>query len=199
MDRHTTFLWLENLHIWIVNQWLLITIPLVSVSYHIQMVIDVEEEKLSTLIFFSPNIPVPGAPELTLTSATSDSVSFSWAVPGGTVVESYDMMWNIEGPQRTTRDTASSTIESYTVGGLDVYDNTTIGITVTSVNVAGTNTSGALTVHSDFLQCGPEESKNEVFNVGVIIGGAVGVFLIGIVTGTVIIIVVFKLTRKCRK
>ena len=114
-------------------------------------------------------------------------------------MESYEMMWNIVGPHRTTRDTASSTIESYTVGGLDVYDNTTIGITVTSVNGAGTNTSAALTVHSDFLQCGPEESENEVFNVGVIIGGAVGAFLIGIVTGTLIIIVVFKFIQKCRK
>ena len=114
-------------------------------------------------------------------------------------MESYEMMWNIVGPQRTTRDTALNTTDSYTISGLDMHGNKTVRITVTSVNVAGTNTSAALIVHSDFLQCVSEESKDAVFNTGVIIGGAVGIFLIGIVTGTLIVVVIVKLTRKCKK
>ena len=118
-------------------------------------------------------------------------------------MESYEMMWNIVGLQQATiRDTASNTTTSYAVSGLDMHDNTTVRITVTSVNVAGSNASAALIVHSDYVKSKSDksdESENGITNIGVIIGGALGIFFIGIVTGTVTVIIVFKLTRKCRK
>ena len=143
----------------------------------------------------------PGAPELTLESASGDSLTISWSVPSGTVVEMYELMWSIEGAQQpiVIRDTVSSSTHRYTVPRLDVYENATIAITVTSVNAVGSNSSLPLTVHSDIIQSGPTESRDGVTTSGVFIGGLVGIFFIGLTIGMVTVIIVFRLTRSCRK
>ena len=145
------------------------------------------------------SIAVPGTPKLTLTSAAADSISFSWTVPRGTVVELYELMWNIvDGSQQTVEffsDTASNTTDKYTVTGLDMYDSTIIEIMVTAVYVTGSNSSATLSVRLDFLQSGSENCGNVIFSIL----GSVGSFLVGVVAGTVSVIILFKLIRKCRK
>ena len=140
---------------------------------------------------------VPGAPELTLTSATADSVSFSWTVPRGTVVEKYELTWTINNPQGTythsefVLDTAE---RSYTITGLNSYHNTSIGITVTSFNEVGSSTSHQLLVHSDFLQSGSAMETTDICSGG-LIGGSLGSFLIGLVVGIITGATVFKNCR----
>ena len=143
---------------------------------------------------------VPGAPELTLSSATGDSLTVSWTVPSGTVVERYELLWSIEGSQQpiVVRDSVSSSTHSYTVPRLGVYENVTVTITVTAVNAVGSNGSSPLTVHSDIIQSGPTESKNGVTVVEAIIGGLV-IFFVGVAISAVTVIVAFRLTRKYRQ
>ena len=82
---------------------------------------------------------------------------------------------------------------------LDVYENVTIAIIVTSVNAVGSNSSLPLTVHSDIIQSGPTESRDGVTTIGVFIGGLVGIFFIGLMIGVVTVIIVTRLSRSCRK
>ena len=129
---------------------------------------------------------VPGAPELTLTSATADSVSFSWTVPSGTVVKKYELTWTANSPQGTTHtESVLDTAErSYTITGLNAYHNTSIGIAVTSFNEVGSSTSPLLLVHSDFLQSGSVMETKDI-SIGVLLGGSLGSFLIGLVVGII--------------
>lgn len=172
---------------------------------------------------------MPGAPEVTLISTTSDTVTFSWTVPSGTEVESYELMWNIDGLQQTTdtdsvsgrargsrsipvRKSISPTPNimactceqstpdtSYTITGLDMYDNASIEITVTTVNAGGRNESTPLIIHSDSLQSKAED-ENTATNVGGIIGGVLGSFVIGLVIGGAVGgAIVFKMTQNYGK
>ena len=138
----------------------------------------------------------PGAPEITLESASGDSLIISWSVPSGTVVEMYELMWVIGGPQPTEiRNTVSSSTHRYSVPMLDMYENVTVVMTVTSVNAVGSNSSVPLTVHSDIIQSGP--TSEETIDIGAIIGGAVGIFLVGAALGiTAAIIITFKYRNK---
>ena len=143
---------------------------------------------------------VPGVPELTLTSTTSDSISFSWTVPSGSVVERYELMWEIRGQQQAIlQDTVSNTTHSFTIARLKDYDNATVQIMVTAVNEVGTAKSNLLNVHTDSLSRDGGSTESEDDNIGAIIGGAVGVFLTGALTGVVIVIVIIKIIQKCRK
>ena len=172
---------------------------------------------------------MPGAPEVTLISTTSNTVTFSWTVPSGTEVESYELMWNIDGLQQTTHtDSLSGTTRgsrsipvhksispspyimtctceqstpdtSYTITGLDMYDNASIEIIVTVVNAGGRNESTPLIIHSDSLQ-GKAEDDNTATNIGGIIGGVLGSFIVGLVIGGVVAgIIVFKMTQNYGK
>lgn len=147
-------------------------------------------------LFFSLTIIVPGAPELTLIFVTADSVSFSWTVPNGTVVEGYELKWSIE--KQVELRTLSQAMNSYTISELGMYDNTTIEILVTAINDVGRRDSNPLTIHSDFIQNGPKKNSATNINIGIIIGGAVGVFLIGLTIGIIAGIIVFKLIHNCR-
>ena len=144
---------------------------------------------------------VPGAPELTLSSTTGDSLTMSWTVPSGTVVEKYELLWSIEGSQSPVevRNTVSGSIHSYTVPVLGYFENVTVTITVTAVNAVGSSSSLPLTVHSDVIHNGPTESTNASITVEAIIGGVVGILFVGLMIGTVTVIVVFKLIRNYRK
>ena len=151
-----------------------------------------------SLFMLFPLYSGPGAPEITLESASGDSLTVSWSVPSGTVVEMYELMWIIEGPQLQPveiRNTVSSSTHRYSVPVLNMYENVTVVMTVTSVNAVGSSSSSPLTVHSDIIQSGP--TSEETINIGAIIGGAVGIFLIGAALGiTTAIIITFKYRNK---
>ena len=147
---------------------------------------------------------VPGAPVLILSLTSADSVTVSWTVSSGSVVERYDLMWSITGVQQplvTFSDTSSA--NTYTIEGLDVYDNVTVSISVTAVNAVGSNSSTPLIIHSDIPHNRPTESDSEDedtnITIGAIIGGAVGIFLISLVLGIVTTFVVYKLRRMREK
>ena len=71
-----------------------------------------------SLFMLFPIYSGPGAPEITLESASGDSLTISWSVPSGTAVEMYELMWVIEGPQLQPveiRNTVSSSTHRYCV------------------------------------------------------------------------------------
>ena len=138
-------------------------------------------------------------------------MSLSWTLPSGSVVETYKLEWKILGehqPIISLSETLSSSTDKYTITGLREYDNVTVKVTVAAVNDAGSNTSVALTLHSAVLH---GESRNcedkddtcststSTVAIGVIIGGAVGIFLGGLILGCVIVVVVCRVIRNCRK
>ena len=101
---------------------------------------------------------VPGQPTVSVTSTTSTSISLSWSVPSGSVVTSYEVMW-----QRDTsvgcsdEDEGSTTITdgstSYEIMGLE--EDSSYSLTVTAANEAG---SSAVSVTSMTEEAG-ERSK----------------------------------------
>ena len=133
-------------------------------------------------------------------------MSLSWTLPSGSVVETYKLEWKIldeHQPIIPLSETLSSSTDKYTITGLREYDNVTVKVTVAAVNDAGSNTSVALTLHSavlhgDSTNCEDDEtcsSSASTVAIGVIIGGAVGIFLGGLILGCVI----GRVTRNCRK
>ena len=96
-------------------------------------------------------IPAPGVPELRLYSATSDSISFSWSMSPGSVVDSYEVKWDRDHNQFASfRDLLSSKSNNYTVTGLKDYGNATFSISVTAHNAVGSATSPSMNVAANF-------------------------------------------------
>ena len=105
--------------------------------------------------FITP-VPVPGQPSISLDSTTATTISLSWSVPSGSVVTSYEVMWqkfsNAGTSGSTTRAedgvgasgeiTNSST--SYTIEGLE--SGTFYSITVRVTNTAGSTDSPTVNV-----------------------------------------------------
>ena len=87
-------------------------------------------------------IAVPGQPSVSVTSTTATIISLSWSVPSGSVVDSYEVMW-----QRDTsgdcpdEDEGSMSITdgstSLTLTGLEEDSN--YSSTVTATNTAGSS------------------------------------------------------------
>ena len=123
-----------------------------------------------------------------------------------------------------TDNSLSSSTEQYTISGLQQITNGTIEILVTAVNGAGISSSIPLTLHSNALQRndvpseengdlpseenddlpseedGAESDSNALSsNVGVIIGGALGIFFVSLVIGVLVAVVVLKVTRSRKK
>ena len=84
----------------------------------------------------------PGIPRISIDNTTATSVSLSWSVPSGSVVDSYEVMW-----QRDTsgecpdedEDSISLTdgSTSYDIMGLE--EDSSYSITVTASNAAGSS------------------------------------------------------------
>ena len=152
----------------------------------------------------SMSTSVPGAPALALVSTTVDSVTVSWSVPTGTVVENFDLQWNAEREQQlksTSTDRVASYIHRYTISGLSSLENATVKIIVTAINGAGTNTSTPLTLHSDILRNMDSEGDGAGTSIsfGALIGGAVGIFLISIAAGVLTTFVAHKCHQNSKK
>ena len=88
-------------------------------------------------------IPVPGQPSVTVDSTTATTISLSWSVPSGSVVTSYEVMW-----QRDTSVCPGDDEGSMSVTTTDISTSHTITIqqedsdyiiTVTAVNAAGSS------------------------------------------------------------
>jgi len=78
---------------------------------------------------------------VTVNSTTATTISLSWSVPSGSVVESYEVTWEREGIRSSTTITDGST--SYTITRLEAEANYTI--TVAASNRAGSAVSDLVT------------------------------------------------------
>ena len=85
--------------------------------------------------------PVPGQPSVTVISSTAITISLSWSVPSGSVVESYEVKWERNDSNNSTTITDGST--SYNITGLEAEGNYTI--TVAASNGAGIAVSDPVT------------------------------------------------------
>jgi len=85
--------------------------------------------------------PAPGQPNVTVRSSTATTISLSWTVPSGSVVESYEVTWERDGIRSSTTITDGFT--SYTITALEAEANYTI--TVTASNGAGSAVSDPVT------------------------------------------------------
>ena len=90
----------------------------------------------------------PGQPSVTLSSTKANNISLSWSVPSGSVVDSYEVVWerNTSG-ECPDEDEGSATITdgstSYTITGLE--EDSSYTITVTATNAAGSAASDPVT------------------------------------------------------
>ncbi|CAI8033639.1 hypothetical protein GBAR_LOCUS18975, partial [Geodia barretti] len=129
---------------------------------------------------------VPGEPELQLYSATPDTVSFSWRLPPGSAVDSFQVQWDRNHSQFATfRDTLSNSTHNYTVTGLKDYDNAMYTITVTAFNAVGSSTSSNMNFVANFVNgdaggsevpensMGESEGPHEGLIAGVVVAGIV--------------------------
>ena len=77
-----------------------------------------------------------------MSSTTATTISLSWSVPSGSVVDSYEVMWEGDGARSSTTITDGST--SYTITGLE--EDSSYTITVTATNAAGSAPSYRVTI-----------------------------------------------------
>ena len=83
---------------------------------------------------------VPESPVLSVVEATGTSISISWTIPSGSVVDSHVVMWDSGSVVDSAMLSGSAT--SYTITGLE--EGGSYSITVTAVNVAGRTDSNTL-------------------------------------------------------
>ena len=115
-------------------------------------------------------VAVPGRPSVAVTGITATSISLSWSVPSGSVVDSYEVMWQRDtSGECSYEDEGSTTI----MNGSTSYDNIIMDreqdssyfITVKATNYAG---SSLVTVPAMTLEAGKSYwsyriEVNEVF------------------------------------
>ena len=83
--------------------------------------------------------PPPDQPSVTVSSTAATTISLSWSVPSGSVVDSYEVVWETD----SSATIADGSITSYTITGLEEETNYTI--TVTATNAAGSAASEPVT------------------------------------------------------
>ena len=83
-------------------------------------------------------VSAPGQPSVSVTSITATSISLSWSVPSGSVVNSSEVMWR-EASSGNEGTSGSLTDTSYTIHQLE--STTIYTITVTVSNPAGSTDS----------------------------------------------------------
>ena len=92
--------------------------------------------------------PPPGQPSVTVSSTTSTTISLSWSVPSGSVVDTYEVMWERDtSGECPDEDEGSATITdgstSYTITLLE--EDSSYTITVTATNAVGSAVSDPVT------------------------------------------------------
>ena len=92
--------------------------------------------------------PAPGQPSVTVNSTTATTISLSWSVPSGSVVYSYEVVWERDtSGECPDEDEGSATITdgstSYTITLLE--EDSSYTITVNATNAAGSAVSDPVT------------------------------------------------------
>ena len=143
---------------------------------------------------------VPGIPKLRLSTASASSISFSWTVPAGSVVDHYEVTWEIEHNQAAVfRDTVFPTnLNNYTVTGLKEYGSTTLSISVTAHNAAGSISSPSLCTAADFAAASPDQDHDASCD-GAIIGATVAGSVIIAIALILVALLVFCYKLKSKK
>ena len=94
---------------------------------------------LSYSIIHDVPVPGPGMPSVSVVTTTATSITLSWSVPSGSMVTSYEVMWqrdtsvgcsNEDEDSRTINTNSIST--AYTISGLE--EDSLYRITVIAVN-----------------------------------------------------------------
>jgi len=98
------------------------------------------------LIF--PSKPAPGQPSVSVSSTTATTISLSWSVPSGSVVDSYEVIWERDTSGECPDENEGSTTitddsTSYTITGLE--EDSSYTITITATNAAGSAVSDPVT------------------------------------------------------
>ena len=140
----------------------------------------------------------PGAPELQLYSATSDTLSFSWTLTPGSLVDRYEVNWSRNHTQFASfHDIVSSSASNYTVSGLSDYGNATIIITVTAFNAFGNATSTSMNIAASVatsqvneLEVAQDDSSSSDNNDDLIIGIIIAALVILAITAIIITILI---------
>ena len=148
-------------------------------------------------------ISVPGEPELRLYLATPDSISFSWTLAPGSLVDGYEVKWDRNHTQFATfREPLPPKAQNYTITGLRDYDAATFTITVTAFNSVGSATSPNMSIAANFasgtterpMATGSSQSSddetNEALIAGIVVGGVV---ILAIAVVVVLVVYCYKL------
>ena len=130
----------------------------------------------------------PGEPKLQLYHATDNSVSFSWTLPPGSLVDSFEVKWDRNHLQFATfRDTLPPSSNNYTVTGLKDRDNATYTVTVTACNGVGKTTSASMNFLANFAAAnsGGVSERSEGGS-----GEGDGAMIAGIVTAGLVVLAI---------
>ena len=85
-------------------------------------------------------ILVPGQPSVSVGTTTSTSISLSWSVSSGSVVTSYEVMWQRDtSGECPDEDEGSTTISSTILDIMGLAGISNYTISVTAVNAAGSS------------------------------------------------------------
>ena len=136
-------------------------------------------------------------PELQLDSFQPDSVTFSWSLPPGSVLDYFTVNWTIQNNSKTAQlsDIPPSTSNSYTLTGLKKdYSNANYTITVTAFNGVGNSTSSRMKIRSNIdTACGVlGTSDSEVVDKALIAGVVVGVVVVLVIATAVLGLLVYN-------
>ena len=104
--------------------------------------------------FYNIPAPGPGQPSVTVGTTTATSISPSWSVPSGSVVTSYEVMWQrdtsvgcSDEDEGSTTITTNSISTSYAISGLE--EDSLYRITVTAVNSIASIVSDTVTAMTE--------------------------------------------------
>ena len=98
-------------------------------------------------------VAVTGQPSISVTGMTATSISISWSVPSGSVVESYEVMWQRDtSGECSDEDEGSTTITdgstSYDIMSLEEDSSYSITVTATNAVIAVSNAVTAMTLEA---------------------------------------------------
>ena len=98
-------------------------------------------------------VAVTGQPSISVTGMTATSISISWSVPSGSVVESYEVMWQRDtSGECSDEDEGSTTVTddstSYDIKSLEEDSSYSITVTATNAVIAVSNAVTAMTLEA---------------------------------------------------
>ena len=91
-------------------------------------------------------ITVPDKPVIVSNQTTATTISISWSVPSGSVVEQYEVEWSSHQCPDGQVETVTRNSSNFTVSNL--WPETNYTISVSAINSAGRSTSDNQTLHT---------------------------------------------------